>query len=72
MIAESTDELNRQIPRLAHEAFTQAFENAKASGRPFLASIDGYLSEVLPDGSHRKIRKLPPNVPIKGKKTFKL
>lgn len=72
MLKESTDELNRQMPRLVQEAFTQAYQRACESGLPFMAAIDGYLCEVQPDGSHKKVRKLEERVKVNTKKIYTL
>ena len=54
--------LERRIPKLALQAFREAFERAKNSGKPFVMVQDDELVEVQPDGSHKVLKKLPGKV----------
>ena len=57
-ISEQDDELELELPRLAGQAFADAYQHAMASGLTVVVSSDGKLYEVKPDGSRRLIRRL--------------
>jgi hypothetical protein len=47
------------IGKLAKEATSNAFEQAKSTKIPLLLKEGDYLVELLPDGSKRIIKQLP-------------
>jgi hypothetical protein len=61
---ESLDYLEEHIPELADAAVTQAYWQALASGSSVLEARDGALVEVLPDGSQKTIKPLPPQTKV--------
>ncbi|MBI5274302.1 MAG: hypothetical protein HY860_04525 [Chlamydiales bacterium] len=56
---KAIDFLEEHIPELAEVAFKQAYWSALASGSSVLASDDGNLVEIFPDGTRKFIKKLP-------------
>ena len=61
---ESMRYLEEHIPELAEGAFKQAYWNALAAGSTVLSSEGGFLVEVYPDGTRKKLKKLSPPIKI--------
>lgn len=61
---ESISFLEEHIPELAGAAFKQAYWAALASGSSVLASENGNLIEVFPNGKHKFIKHLPPSTTV--------
>lgn len=53
------------IPELAEGAVKQAYYQALAAGCSVVEAVDGHLVEQWPDGSVRKIRRLPKAISVK-------
>ncbi|MBF0136787.1 MAG: hypothetical protein H7833_16385 [Magnetococcus sp. DMHC-1] len=56
--------LEKQIPDLAEAAVTQAYWQALASGNSVLASDDGMIYEVFPDGSRKIVKAITPHTAV--------
>ncbi|MCA8910115.1 MAG: hypothetical protein KDB82_00300 [Planctomycetes bacterium] len=59
---DDIEALEKKIPELALKAFREAFEKAKASGRPY-AMVDGdELVLIHPDGRREVLKRVKPDV----------
>jgi hypothetical protein len=56
------------IPELAEAAFMQAYRQALANGRSVLKIEHGFIVEVFPDGSRRKIKEINLPIPVPSRK----
>jgi hypothetical protein len=60
---DNVETLEQKIPGLALKAFREAFQKAKASGRPY-AMVDGdELVRIHPDGRREVLKRVSPDVP---------
>ena len=61
---ETIQRLEEQIPELATEAFTKAYNQALAAGLSVIEGFNGFIYEVFPDGTRRLIEQIAAPVPM--------
>jgi hypothetical protein len=66
------DQLEREFPASAGNAFASARARALAAGHGVVEALDGALYEVLPDGTRTFLKKIKPPVPARKGERFSL
>ena len=64
MNEESMCFLESYIPEMANLAAKQAHLQALASGHSVLKAENGYIVEIFPNGSKKKIKPLKPSIQV--------
>ena len=63
------DELEQRFPESAADAFAQAYQQTLAAGLSALVSDNGFIYEVFPDGTRKRIKQIEqPTLVVKGSK----
>jgi hypothetical protein len=66
---EGIAELERRLPEWAEVALAQACRRTLAAGDSVLASDDGIIGAVFPNGTRQAIKRIePPRLVAKGRK----
>ena len=64
---EQIEERERQFPETAGVAFAEAYRRTLAAGLSVLVSDDGFIFEVYPDGTRKRIKRIEaPMMVVKG------
>jgi len=55
---QALQELEEKFPSLSGAAFSAAYKKTIESGNSVLIAEEGYIYEVFPDGTRKKIKKI--------------
>jgi hypothetical protein len=57
---QALQELEEKFPSLSGAAFSAAYKKTLEAGLSVLIAEEGYIYEVFPDGTRKKIKKIEP------------
>ena len=62
---QGLEELEEQFPSLSGLAFSSAYRRTLDAGLKVLIAEDGFVVEVSPDGTRKRVMKIDPPIPVK-------